>query len=1124
MNQLHRSACLAIVVMLCGVHVAAGDWWERPAATWYYKDDWKGLALLGGRGYQKTFRFDEPVESGWIVLRGGRGYRLAVGGQAVGENVDGALIDDYDLTEFVKGQKDVILLIEGSRVCAEGELVTRSGQRIAFATGSDWEKVGGGKPRTEKMRVGPSTGAFHRAHNGRLLRYNDEERGKTAIAETLARLQRLEDQSLFLLRRLRPAEEILSFDQNTPWRRAEQHMEPLVRKASEILTKQAIPAQKAGQFRQVQTHAAEAGKLVTTAEHAVSTTISMYRARREMLHLENCADFAVDQEDFQTGLNDIRRLLSEAQAEHAQGDFAAAAKIAARVSHGAAMLRERLDAAEQVVTTSSLDEFPESPFGWLNARSLMGNSPERWPVTVAPCESCYLDLAGQWQFRTDPNNEGLKQGWDRGETSGSDWSEVFVPGPWEREGFTEDNSITPQDCPYELPDRRTGDKPYNGFTWYRKQVLVPARWKGRRVVLTAEGIKNWARVFVNGTALSEGQVDPPTHHEIPGRLLRFGKKNLIVVQIYNHDNFGGILTGPVALHIDRNPAAHRQTPGPLSFVHELTYETPSGPVRPTLLAGALSPGVVIATQQPVLQVWGWEAKGFPLPSTVRIASAEGVQVAELDKPKRLAAGEDLAENWVLLRSQDRDVLIMLPRRPREIVWEKNGLECACFELRYEEGPVQAALVVLPAGTDVEDCRFWARALRRVPIAASDVVACEDPANPLQRCHHLRYRYLDLDGFGALEPLTVAPLPMLASFAVEHRNPRVHVTGTRTTRYRSRYAPYRVAQRTDRLTYSAEGVDRSKVMKGIGELFHSKPPEVFRRMADWGADHVRYAWAFHADWDMPLVQHVGGPLIEDNEAVWQRLDRVVDDCNAAGMQMMLTWFFNEDSPQADAGGAVRNSTRYWRLRPETKKNAFELWRRIAQRYADKPQWAISYDFFNEPAYINRDHWNEIIQELTAVIRSVDKKHMIVWESADGWAQPSWCLWMRPSGDPNTLYSFHRYGKHWGYAYDEYYPGYKCSQEQKHFEPWLEAILFGIQHNVPIHCGEFGISIIQPNDCAERWLNDYLAFFERFGIGWNWWNYSGRNIYRTGLVAGKRESPNVAVLKKWFHQSGRGIEHK
>ena len=80
-------------------------------------------------------------------------------------------------------------------------------------------------------------------------------------------------------------------------------------------------------------------------------------------------------------------------------------------------------------------------------------------------------------------------------------------------------------------------------------------------------------------------------------------------------------------------------------------------------------------------------------------------------------------------------------------------------------------------------------------------------------------------------------------------------------------------------------------------------------------------------------------------------------------------------------------------------------------------------------------------------------------------------------------------------------------------WLEAILFGLKHHVPIHCGEFGISMIQPDGCGEAWLNDYLAFFERFGIGWNWWNYSGDNIYRTGLAAEGRISPYVPILRKW-----------
>jgi len=323
-----------------------------------------------------------------------------------------------------------------------------------------------------------------------------------------------------------------------------------------------------------------------------------------------------------------------------------------------------------------------------------------------------------------------------------------------------------------------------------------------------------------------------------------------------------------------------------------------------------------------------------------------------------------------------------------------------------------------------------------------------------------------------------------------------------------------------------------VCKGVGELFGKMRAEhnargglsedaMFRRMGEWGFDHCRYAFAFHADWDIPLVRHVGGPLIED-ESAWRRLDEIVEKCNAAGMQMMLCWFFNEDSPQRDAGGAVRNSTRYWRAMPETKANAFEFWRRIAARYADRPARAISYDFFNEPAYMNPGHWKEIMRELTAVIRSVDRTHRIVWESADGWAQPHWCAWMEPVADANVLYSFHHYGKHWGYAYDEYYPSDRRPPEGV-ADVWLEAILFAIRHRVPIHCGEFGISMLQPSGDGEAWLEDYLAFFERFGIGWNWWNYSGSDIYRTGLAAGDRVSPFVPILRSWMargHGTGNG----
>jgi hypothetical protein len=383
---------------------------------------------------------------------------------------------------------------------------------------------------------------------------------------------------------------------------------------------------------------------------------------------------------------------------------------------------------------------------------------------------------------------------------------------------------------------------------------------------------------------------------------------------------------------------------------------------------------------------------------------------------------------------------------------------------------------------------------------------------------LRYNYLELGQDERNMAAAAAPVPMLASFASEHEFPDLTIKGAHRTEYVSQDAPYLLKLGTDTLSYQMPVPDRSRMMKGFGELFARSrvdsnvhgglsEEEMFRRTADWGFDHCRYALAFTAEWDLPLVSLRDGS-ISDSEALWRRLDDLVANCNEAGMQMMLCWF-----PE------IRS--RDWRAHPDKQTTIFEFWRRVARRYAGLPEWAISYDFFNEPAYMNTDHYNEIMKELTAIIRSEDERHMIVWEPGDGWAQPQWCSWMQPVDDCNVLYSFHHYGKHWGYAYDEYYPGYQTTFERTQVDVWLDAILFGIKHHVPIHCGEFGLSMIQPDGDGQQWLNDYLAFFERFCVGWNWWNYSGDNVYRTGLAIGDRISPYVPILRKWTARSGWGL---
>jgi len=1116
-------------------------WWERGADKWYYKDDWKGLALQGARAFTRTYEVPDGAVSGWIVIWGRRGYALKLNDKAVGQSVDGCLIDDYDLAPFL-GQdvKKVTFRIEGAIVCAEGELVDAKGRRHPFKTDQSWRTDQGRKPKTRKLTVEPSHGAYHRAHNGRLLTYNDEERGKSAIAKCLARIQRLRDQGIFLMRRFRRAEDILSFDPDLPRRRAERYAAPLVDRARSIIKTKAVPAHKARKFKEAIAAANEAAILLSAAEAPVSAATELYRAERDIVHLENClALIRKKSSPLAEDLNELRLLAGSARRAHALGDWTSCQNVVRRIGELAQGVRPRLERltketfGELVGGLGSLDAFLEDRFAWLNARALMGNDPARWPFSVAPSSCDYIDLAGLWEFRTDPENEGERAGWHSHRPGEMRWRSLYAPRPWERQGVMAENLNSPGDCPYPLRERRCGNKPYNGFAWYRKSVFIPAAWRGKKLMLATGRIANWARIFLNGKPLGEGKRNPPSTREIPAGLLEFGRENVLAIQVYNHNNFGGITGGPLALYVEGAKPEVVVTPGPLSYVTECSYPTPDGRVRYTFFAGAMSPAVVVATNAPALELRGWEAKGCKLPSVAVFVTEEGVERESLmPPPDEEADGAALTENWILLRAEDRDTLIVLERVPRSLAWRRNRLGTMSGMVTYAAGPVRSVILVMPQGGRLDEaaCRWWARALRRYPVAATEVVKAGTP----QTCW-IRYNYLDLGGFGNLEPLTVAPVPMLFSYGLKHNHPGLKLKGARTTAYHSEHAPYRVVENSDVVTYQAPPVDHSKVMKGVGELFAKPKAEqnargglsedvMFRRMGEWGFDHLRYAWAFHARWDLPLVEYVGGPIIENNEAMWKRLDQLVDKCNAAGVQMMLCWFFNEDQPQKDVGGAVRNSSRYWKARPEAKKNAFELWRRIAARYAGRPEWAISYDFFNEPAYMNTDHWKEIMKELTAVIRSVDKKHLIVWESADGWAQPHWCLWMEPVDDPNVLYSFHHYGKHWGYAYDEYYPSYKSTTERTHIDPWLEAILFSIRHNVRIHCGEFGLSMIQPDGDGERRLNDYLAFFERFGIGWNWWNYSGRDIYRTGLAAGDRISPYVPILRKWMSRSGWGASRR
>ena len=329
---MNKGLCVwGVYLLLSAVSVAMAQaekpWWRRGADSWYYKDDWKGLKIMGSSPFQLQVDAPGGAVGGWIVVWGEDDCRLFVNDRLVDEDLDSCLIWDYDLAPFLSaGPERVTLRLAARAACAEGEILSRNGTVRRFVTDANWVDAGGRPVKTARMQVLRSSDAFDRALNGRLLTYNDEERGKSTIAKGLARLQKLREQSIFLLRRLRPAEQVLSFEPDLPWRRAERIAEPLLEQARQILDRQSIPAQQAGRFFEAISTARQAETLIAAAEAPVTATIALYRGHREATHLANwVAMLGAERHVFEEDSAELARLVQQAEREH--GRRAGAAKL-----------------------------------------------------------------------------------------------------------------------------------------------------------------------------------------------------------------------------------------------------------------------------------------------------------------------------------------------------------------------------------------------------------------------------------------------------------------------------------------------------------------------------------------------------------------------------------------------------------------------------------------------------------------------------------------------------------------------------------------------------------------------------------------------------------------------------
>jgi len=189
---------------------------------------------------------------------------------------------------------------------------------------------------------------------------------------------------------------------------------------------------------------------------------------------------------------------------------------------------------------------------------------------------------------------------------------------------------------------------------------------------------------------------------------------------------------------------------------------------------------------------------------------------------------------------------------------------------------------------------------------------------------------------------------------------------------------------------------------------------------------------------------------------------------------------------------------------------------------RPDFKVPPQWKNSP----RDY-DLLVQRLTKAIREIDPKTTIVVEGAYFGGMAVNFVWLRPTGDPNTIYSFHMYMPHefndQGGKPDRpagvKYPSPKFGKKEM-IESMKVVEDFQRKYNAGIYLGEFGPTRHAEPNGAMQYLEDLLAYSEAHGwhTAYQIYGLSAPRSLEMGPNSTKESgpvpggTPRLAVMKK------------
>ncbi|HID08086.1 MAG TPA: hypothetical protein EYP10_13175, partial [Armatimonadetes bacterium] len=405
----------------------------------------------------------------------------------------------------------------------------------------------------------------------------------------------------------------------------------------------------------------------------------------------------------------IERALQRAGEHIRMGRWSDALSLLRTARQRLLSLRGRGGKVLQAPIVNELNYGLENKFGWFDFTGFLDNNPTNWGLELAPRQvTSRIELNGIWQFRTDPQNVGMKRNWHKG-AFGKAERTLKVPGSWESQGVTQVNPLHIKQHPF--PSINVGaDVPYNGWAWYWRFVHIPKEWAGHDLELIVHGIDDFDWTYWNGELIGHTGAKVPNfwrttrRYRIPKRIVRFGDSNLLIVRIYDCRGYGGII-GDAELQCIGWQARH---------------STPAV-ATPDVLVSPLSIAVWVELNGDTLWLSGWRKMGEQLPQELLCIIGDKVRRLPLrNVAYDMQRDGRLSECWLALITKgapSKSLLIVLECNPTRIVADDATIRIT-FNRRHA-----SVLLLRPfhdGKVNAERCRLWARIAIAYPIAFTEV--------------------------------------------------------------------------------------------------------------------------------------------------------------------------------------------------------------------------------------------------------------------------------------------------------------------------------------------------------------------------------------------------------------------